>query len=199
MYQKFHNLYFTRVLKVIGNPCLSICWDRRGWKVIGTWLLVFKTAPSTSKVNNQKELTSKVVGSIPGHGSKFSYPNYIKINKSPSVRVIMICCDHRLLWQDSYKGVDHVSLYCTRLLVLFDPGPNRTIFSLGPTHLGLLTGYSSMGATSGPKAKGIQAGQILEYQLSSEAFEIDFSEVCLWRVIHQLDSWPIPSVLLTCR
>jgi len=29
-----------------------------------------------------------------------------KINKAPSVRVIVICSDHRLLWQDSYKGVD---------------------------------------------------------------------------------------------
>jgi len=29
-----------------------------------------------------------------------------KINKAPSVRVIVICSDHRLLWRDSYKGVD---------------------------------------------------------------------------------------------
>jgi len=28
-----------------------------------------------------------------------------KINKAPSVRVIVICSDHRLLWRDSYKGV----------------------------------------------------------------------------------------------
>jgi len=29
-----------------------------------------------------------------------------KINQAPSVRVIVICSDHRLLWRDSYKGVD---------------------------------------------------------------------------------------------
>jgi len=27
-------------------------------------------------------------------------------NKAPSGRVIVICNDHRLLWRDSYKGVD---------------------------------------------------------------------------------------------
>jgi len=30
-----------------------------------------------------------------------------KINQAPSGREIVICCDHRLLWRDSYKGVDH--------------------------------------------------------------------------------------------
>jgi len=29
-----------------------------------------------------------------------------QINKAPYVRVIVICSDHRLLWQDSYKGVN---------------------------------------------------------------------------------------------
>jgi len=29
-----------------------------------------------------------------------------KINKAPSVRVIVICSDHRLLWRDSYKDAD---------------------------------------------------------------------------------------------
>jgi len=29
-----------------------------------------------------------------------------KINYAPSVRVIVICSDHRLLWRDSYKDVD---------------------------------------------------------------------------------------------
>jgi len=30
-----------------------------------------------------------------------------KINYAPSVRVILICCDHKLLWRDSCKCVDH--------------------------------------------------------------------------------------------
>jgi len=30
-----------------------------------------------------------------------------KIKQASSVRVIVICSDHRLLWRDSYKGVDH--------------------------------------------------------------------------------------------
>jgi len=29
-----------------------------------------------------------------------------KINKDPSVRVIVICSDHKPLWRDSYKGVN---------------------------------------------------------------------------------------------
>jgi len=31
-----------------------------------------------------------------------------KINKAPSVSVIVICSDRELLWQDSYKGVGRV-------------------------------------------------------------------------------------------
>jgi len=33
-----------------------------------------------------------------------------KINKALSVRVIVICRGHKLLWQDSYKGVDRASI-----------------------------------------------------------------------------------------
>jgi len=32
-----------------------------------------------------------------------------KINKAFSVRVIVICSDHKLLWRDSYKGIGHAS------------------------------------------------------------------------------------------
>jgi len=42
---------------------------------------------------------------IPGHAS---IPK--KINKAPSVRVIVICSDHRPLWRDSDKGTDHASI-----------------------------------------------------------------------------------------
>jgi len=38
------------------------------------------------------------------------YPRIAKkINMALSVRVIVICSDHRFLRQDSYKGVGHVS------------------------------------------------------------------------------------------
>jgi len=35
-----------------------------------------------------------------------STPDWKKINKGPSVRVIVVCSDHRLLWWDSYNDVD---------------------------------------------------------------------------------------------
>jgi len=41
------------------------------------------------------------------HASNFSTLDWKKINKTFSVRVIVICSDHRLLWQDSGKGVDY--------------------------------------------------------------------------------------------
>jgi len=36
----------------------------------------------------------------------FSTPNCKKINEAPSVRIIVIWSDHRLLWRDSDKDVD---------------------------------------------------------------------------------------------
>jgi len=47
----------------------------------------FKKAPD-------KELRSKVVGSIPDHDGNFQPRIVKKINKTPSVRVIVICSDH---------------------------------------------------------------------------------------------------------
>jgi len=41
--------------------------------------------------------------------SNFSTPDLKKINKAPSVGVIVICSDHRLLWRDSDKDVDQKS------------------------------------------------------------------------------------------
>jgi len=50
------------------------------------------------------ERRSKVVRSIiPSPTSSFSTS---RINKVPSIRVIVICSDHRLLWRNSYQDVD---------------------------------------------------------------------------------------------
>jgi len=51
------------------------------------------------------------VGSIPGClCQQFFNPIFQKkINKALSVRVLVICSDPRLLWQDSYKGVGRAS------------------------------------------------------------------------------------------
>jgi len=46
------------------------------------------------------------VQSPAAHVSNFSTSDCKKINQAPSVRVIVICSDHRLLWRDSYKGVE---------------------------------------------------------------------------------------------
>jgi len=51
-----------------------------------------------------------VVGSIPGHPWKQFFNPGKKINKALSVRVIVICSGHKLLWRDSYKGVDRASI-----------------------------------------------------------------------------------------
>jgi len=59
--------------------------------------------------------------------SNFSTPDCKKINWAPSVRVIVICSDHKLLWLDSYKGVYHAltipdesKLHARLLLLLLD-------------------------------------------------------------------------------
>jgi len=43
------------------------------------------------------------------HASNFSTLDCKKSTKALSVRVIVICSDHKLLWRDSYKGVGHAS------------------------------------------------------------------------------------------
>jgi len=48
---------------------------------------------------------SKIVGSPAAHASNFSTRIAKKINKALSVRVKVICSDHKLLWWDSQKGV----------------------------------------------------------------------------------------------
>jgi len=55
----------------------------------------------------------KVVGSIPSSLSQeFFNPGLQKRNNmAPSVRIIVICSTHRLLWRDSYKGVDHTGYW----------------------------------------------------------------------------------------
>jgi len=72
-----------------------LSWYRKLWgrEVIGTWL---------------RTIWFKVVGSIsPWQQKQIFNPRLQNINKAPSVRVIVICSDHRLLWRKSYKGVDH--------------------------------------------------------------------------------------------
>jgi len=49
------------------------------------------------------------VQSLALRASSFLTPDCKKINKAPSVRVIVICSEHRLLWRDSYQGVGHTS------------------------------------------------------------------------------------------
>jgi len=71
------------------------------------WTLSFVTVTERSKAPDW-EFRSKVVGSILNHTcQQFFNPGLQKkLNKALSVRVIIICSDHRLLWQDSYKDVD---------------------------------------------------------------------------------------------
>jgi len=56
------------------------------------------------------------------HASIFSTLDCKKINQAPSVRVIVICSEHKFLWLDSYKDVDPAltsdESICTRLLLL---------------------------------------------------------------------------------
>jgi len=61
---------------------------------------------------------SKVVSShprppmpeIPSHVcQQFFNPRFQNINMAPSAKVLVICSDHWLLWQDSYNYVDHTS------------------------------------------------------------------------------------------
>jgi len=58
------------------------------------------------------------VGSIPGPPcQQFFNPGLQKkINKALSVRVIVICSDHKHLWRDSYKGVGHTSTLLESIL-----------------------------------------------------------------------------------
>jgi len=50
------------------------------------------------------------------HASNFQPQIAKKINKAPSVSVIVICSDHRFLWQDSFKGVDRASTLVDSIL-----------------------------------------------------------------------------------
>jgi len=43
---------------------------------------------------------------IPSHGGNYSTLDCKKINKAPSVRIVVIFSNHQLLWRDSYEGVD---------------------------------------------------------------------------------------------
>jgi len=50
------------------------------------------------------EFRSNGVGLIPSHASNFRPQIAKKIYQAPTVRVIVVCSDHRLLY--FYKGVD---------------------------------------------------------------------------------------------
>jgi len=74
---------------------IKICSDtkgRRGWQVMGH---------PTENIDLRLWVQSPAA-----HANNFSTPCCKKINNVSSVRVIVICSDHKLLWQDSYKGVD---------------------------------------------------------------------------------------------
>jgi len=68
---------------------------RRGWKVTGTWL---RTKIKGCGFNPRPPLPAIFQPRIAK-----------KINKALSVRVIVICSDHKFLWRHSYKGVDRTS------------------------------------------------------------------------------------------
>jgi len=96
----------------IGKCHLNLLWDTNSlWlraAVISTWL---------------RTKTKGYVGSIPGFPCQhFFNPKLQKKTKALSVRVIVICSGHILLWRDSYRCADHSltcsSLYLTRLLLL---------------------------------------------------------------------------------
>jgi len=80
-------------------------------KAINFVVLLFVAVAERSLAPNCEQ-RSKVVGSIPSNFS--TRPVCKKINYVPSVRVAGICKDHRLLCQDSFKGVD-------RALTLSEP------------------------------------------------------------------------------
>jgi len=46
-----------------------------------------------------------------------------KLTRLTSVRVIVICSDHRFLWQDSFKGVDYASTL--PVSILHNLGPKK--------------------------------------------------------------------------
>jgi len=50
------------------------------------------------------------VQSPAAHAGNFLTQDCKKINKALSVGVILICSDHKLLWQDSFKVVDGASM-----------------------------------------------------------------------------------------
>jgi len=64
----------------------------------------------------QCELRSKIMGLNPWPCHQFFNPRLQKIYWAPSVMVIVVCRDHRLLWQDSYTGIDHASRYPKSIL-----------------------------------------------------------------------------------
>jgi len=63
-----------------------------GWEVIGTL--------------TENKYLGLWVQSPAAHASNFSTPDCKKINKTPSVKVIVICSDHRHPWRDSSKGLE---------------------------------------------------------------------------------------------
>jgi len=91
----------------------------RGWEVIGTWLMVWvwirKISPKNVKFFfpfGPKKISSSWVKKYPGQrrvGPLIYCRSKVSSGQGPSLalRVIVIFSDHRLLWRDSYKDVDH--------------------------------------------------------------------------------------------
>jgi len=109
--KQLHFSYFTiYISKMVNFFCKKVKVGSENFKVV---------VMAERSLAPDWELRSKVVGSIPGYTSKFWTVDCKKINKALSVRLIVICSDHKLLCWDSYKGELPESIYCTRLLLLF--------------------------------------------------------------------------------
>jgi len=81
------------------------------WKTFARTLkLVQEKIPAHQGLRGHKHLVEnedlRLWVQSPASTSNFSSQDWKNINKAPSIRVIIICSDHGLLWRDSYKGID---------------------------------------------------------------------------------------------